>query len=332
MADEISCIMVLGMHRSGTSLSAAMIRALGIEAIPPTESYLPADPSNAAGYWEPAGLVRLNDEILRSWGGHYMDPRIRARPHTIRDLPPALRQSMVDYAREWRDAGKVFMWKDPRLSVTFPLWRQVLGEIAIVWCVRDPVEVGQSLRKRDGLPACGGTALWEVYNRAIAVQCGASPVKILLYESLVRDGPRSVRALAEFLTVTMGSLDLDVARALEQIDPAKRHHDRSAPSAEAEEAPTESQASLFRDLQAGRVPEAGGCVLYPEACVTDLIGGYGTMRTTLTEELKSARRREESWKQDYMRLRSAFPVNFMLWVRRAVSGADVGGRSGSEGP
>ena len=56
-----SAVLVLGMHRSGTSSVAGALMALGgsapLHLMPPQED-------NERGFWESAVLTALNDEIL----------------------------------------------------------------------------------------------------------------------------------------------------------------------------------------------------------------------------------------------------------------------------
>ncbi len=81
---------VVGMHRSGTSLCAHMLSLMGIEM----SDAIAADGSNARGHWEQPALVALHDEILRLFGrdwyderhgfalpaGWWADPRVRGDP------------------------------------------------------------------------------------------------------------------------------------------------------------------------------------------------------------------------------------------------------------
>src|SRR5919106_6018808 len=61
-------ICVLGMHRSGTSLVAGVLRLLGVD-LGSDEEFLPPDSNNQSGYFELADLVEINDEILAHYGG-----------------------------------------------------------------------------------------------------------------------------------------------------------------------------------------------------------------------------------------------------------------------
>src|SRR5918994_5655575 len=66
-------VCVLGMHRSGTSLVAGVLRQLGVD-LGPDEEFLPPDPNNQSGYFELADAVEINNEILAHYGGGRDDP------------------------------------------------------------------------------------------------------------------------------------------------------------------------------------------------------------------------------------------------------------------
>ena len=76
-SEKPPAVIVLGMHRSGTSLLAEVLSRLGLD-LGPLEDLLPADAGNARGYWEPKRLVAIDDRILSAWGGHYQNPRLDA--------------------------------------------------------------------------------------------------------------------------------------------------------------------------------------------------------------------------------------------------------------
>src|ERR1700722_18178452 len=67
-----AAILVLGVHRSGTSSLAHLLNVLG--ATLPEEVMGPAC-GNPLGHWEPMRLMEINEEILSSIGRSWPDPR-----------------------------------------------------------------------------------------------------------------------------------------------------------------------------------------------------------------------------------------------------------------
>jgi hypothetical protein len=157
-------IVVLGMHRSGTSAIARMLNLCGA-SLP--RDLIQANRWNTAGYWEPAESVSTNDAILELSGGAWDRP------------PPSLR---VDLRFRWRMKGfldrlhpdGVAVWKDPRAVLTFPLWKPLLCRYLLVAVFRHPLSVAQSLRRRQpDLSVDRGLALWRGYNERLLALAAA---------------------------------------------------------------------------------------------------------------------------------------------------------------
>src|ERR1700691_3358495 len=137
-------VLVLGMHRSGTSALAGALEAMGFD-VGPDEDVMPADDGNPEGYFELLSVVRANDELLAQFGGRWDSPPDLESDWTTSDA--AL--GFVDAARELLGGlceDDHYLLKDPRISLLLPLWRQVTNDrdCAVV-VVRDPLEVSASL-------------------------------------------------------------------------------------------------------------------------------------------------------------------------------------------
>src|SRR5262245_1129987 len=69
---ERVCILVVGMHRSGTSAITRMLNLLGA-TLP--KNILGGGPGNETGHWEPRRLIHLHDQLLSEAGSHWNDWR-----------------------------------------------------------------------------------------------------------------------------------------------------------------------------------------------------------------------------------------------------------------
>jgi hypothetical protein len=154
-------LLVLGMHRSGTSSMAGAMVRLGGSA--PLNLMPPAD-DNPTGFWESTVLATLNDQILAAGGSHWEDWR-QFDPTRI-DATAALalkRQAKLALAGEFGDATFAVV-KDPRMCRLMPFWSSVFREanwsIRPVLQLRSPLEVALSLNRRDGIPLGLGCLLW----------------------------------------------------------------------------------------------------------------------------------------------------------------------------
>ncbi len=149
-------LVVLGMHRSGTSFVTKTLNLLGVSFGQTIVDQVA--PDNGEIHWESPASVWINDEILGRSGGTWESPPQDIRPHW-RDLWRC-RRFLWNYA-----SCRLCVYKDPRLLLTYNVWRQVLPQHTIIACVRNPQSVAQSLAKRDGMSIEQGLQLWAAYNK-----------------------------------------------------------------------------------------------------------------------------------------------------------------------
>ncbi|HTA64190.1 MAG TPA: glycosyltransferase [Xanthomonadaceae bacterium] len=146
------CLLVLGMHRSGTSTVTRCLNLAGMDVGP---HLLGPDGGNSKGYWEHADAVRINDALLASLGLIWwsLDPL----PKAWLTSPGATTARAEIQALVLRDFAGVPLWgiKDPRMCRLAPLWIDVVGgmgiDVAAVFVARSPVEVARSLHRAHGL-------------------------------------------------------------------------------------------------------------------------------------------------------------------------------------
>lgn len=153
------------MHRSGTSMFAHLIYRLGLY-LGKKEDLVPAGESNVDGHWEHKHFLRTNERILSSYGGSW-------------DLPPSFPPEWYKEEILWEVRGEArslvesfqgwewWCWKDPRNSLTMPFWLDLLPNMRVVVCLRNPLEVATSLRNRGASSIAFGLNLWKIYNRSL---------------------------------------------------------------------------------------------------------------------------------------------------------------------
>lgn len=161
-------LVVLGMHRSGTSVVSRILSLMGSHTGPVVREQAVFDTDDL--HWEGSSLPWINEQILRRGGGSW-------------DAPP---ERILLFRRDqWR--ARRFLWefagadiasfKDPRTCLTYPLWQRVLPAHSIIACVRHPMNVARSLSEREGWSLARGLDLWLTYNRnLLAHLTGASAV------------------------------------------------------------------------------------------------------------------------------------------------------------
>ena len=138
-------MVVLGMHRSGTSLLSNALHVLGVDMADETDH---VSPKNPGGFWERPELVAIHDEILAAMGRPISLPShvLPFRPAWWRAKEvQALKPKLKAYLREQlADSENPWGFKDPRTCRMLPLWREVFRELNLepvyVVAVRRPAE------------------------------------------------------------------------------------------------------------------------------------------------------------------------------------------------
>jgi hypothetical protein len=217
-------VLILGMHRSGTSLLARIISHLGVSL---GERLLNAPvPDNAGGYWEHADIVAVQDGLL-----HHFDRAWFGR-HALSPLPPGWRdadatrraraQLTAIVRAEVAAASGLWGFKDPRTLRFLPLWQDILDDLGLeplpVLALRDPGSVAQSLKRRNKLSPRFAEAIWA-FNVLEALEATAGRLAAVIdYDAWFRDPGHLCAQLCN-------RLSLPAPRALPQgmIDPAQRH-------------------------------------------------------------------------------------------------------------
>lgn len=219
MKARIVC--VLGMHRSGTSLTAQVLHRLGVHLGNPLNIAGP-HPANASGFWENIRLKDINEAILALRGGTWFAPR-RLRGRWRRDgrLAP-LEERARRVLEEEFGRSRRWGWKDPRNCITLPFWQRLLPPMRYVLCVRHPVSVARSLAARDGLSPLRSLRLWWLYNAAALRHAEQRRLLVVHYEGYFRDPDAVVEALARFIGVRPPEAGAAMAR--QAIDPSLCHH------------------------------------------------------------------------------------------------------------
>jgi hypothetical protein len=203
-------VMVAGMHRSGTSAVTRVINLLGVPLGREDDIYTADD--NPAGHWESMTLSELNEMILHLFGGFDMG------------MPPMprswLRSRRAEYLRDVMRAtfdnvyqGERWLWKDPRICLTLPLWRQVLDDFCVVFVVREAGPVTRSLHRREGFPTAYCYALWDDYNRRAVAASSGLPVVTVDFDSMLEDPLHQVKLLSEGLSSVGVRLNGDIDNA-----------------------------------------------------------------------------------------------------------------------
>jgi GT2 family glycosyltransferase len=194
-------LFILGMHRSGTSLLAALLGALGVRL---SDDLMPGNAFNERGYYESQSIAAIHDEILgaldSSWSTSttlnplpnqwWKQPEIRGLKEQLKTI--VRRQAHSDPATVWG-------FKDPRTARLLPLWDEIIAELDLdaryVLSVRDAREVAGSLSAREGMTQTLSELLWLEHNAGAIEYLGDRLHAIVRYEQWFEDPLSGAREL-----------------------------------------------------------------------------------------------------------------------------------------
>lgn len=165
VGDGKKVLIVIGMHRSGTSATTGAMQCLGVQL--GKKLYSGHQDVNAKGYFEHSDIADTNEEILFQLGSSWDDPLIKEEAWWTRtDLQPYA-EKIRQYIR--RDFSRSQLWavKDPRVCRLLPLWLKILAEEKVspyfLFVVRSPGAVYRSLHKRDQFSRDKSFLLWALH-------------------------------------------------------------------------------------------------------------------------------------------------------------------------
>src|SRR5215472_5275365 len=242
---------VLGMHRSGTSLCSHILSALGVDMadkIPGPGNPAPT-PDNPQGHWERWEIVEFHDRILglfnRDYSGRFHDFALPvawwADPRVAE-----IRREIVGFLERRMGKG-YFGFKDPRTVRLMPVWHQIIDELKlapkIVLCLRNPAQIGRSLSARDGLDPEIGEYRWLVHMVDFFRYTNKYDFCTIEYEEWFRKPLVNIEKLQQYLDLPWQQSEDDLALVLSGIiDPAARHDDPNHPG------PSQPQVRALYDL------------------------------------------------------------------------------------
>ncbi len=187
-AQQRRAIIVLGMHRSGTSAVAGAVNLLGAER---PVSMLLGGPSNPLGYFEAYGVIHVNDWILRMAGCTWYDC-LGFSPDALDETRRRTAMALINICVD-AEFGEVplLLLKDPQLCLLLDYWLPMLDamqiEPIVLLVLRHPAEVVASLARRDTFPEPLAAATWLHHALAAEHATRGRRRALVAYDELMRD-------------------------------------------------------------------------------------------------------------------------------------------------
>lgn len=220
-----TAILVLGMHRSGTSAVSGVLHCLGVSL---GQTVSGAGPSNPRGYFENTRVVMLHEELLGALGSAWDDPR---------PLPAGWTEDpgLVGWGERLEEIlvaefAHQPLWgvKDPRLCRLLPWWLPLLAELGVVTravlVLRHPLAVAASNAHRTGMPREQALELWLEHTLAAERQTRHLPRAVIGYEALLADWRKAMVAAMPRLQVDWAWGEDQAARVDELLEGELAHH------------------------------------------------------------------------------------------------------------
>ncbi|MFC1705774.1 glycosyltransferase, partial [Planctomycetota bacterium] len=225
-ATRRTALLVLGMHRGGTSAVTRVLNLLGADL---GERLVEPHPDNPRGYWEHAEITALHHQMLLGLGRGWDDPT---------PMPPGWldRPGVVDAGERLlkilnRDFGSssLLCLKDPRLCRIVPLWRELLPRFAcaprFVIAIRNPTECARSLAVRDGCKHARAHVLWLRHMLEAEAATRGFPRVFVSYDRLLSDWKAESQRMGRDLSLSWPvSLSTAAARIDAFLEEGLRHH------------------------------------------------------------------------------------------------------------
>ena len=154
---------VLGMHRSGTSFLSELLSNLGLQL---PKSIGGAAEDNERGFFEPLDLVSKHNQWFEKNGLRW--DRVLPLSGDILKQDSKLTSETIKEVFAQNYFGKTpAVVKDPRLCLLLPLWKSVIEDLGLedyyLITIRNPIDVANSLYKRNGLSEEHACLLWLIY-------------------------------------------------------------------------------------------------------------------------------------------------------------------------
>lgn len=261
--------LVLGMHRSGTSVLARSLPVLGISL---GEHLLPAHPCNPKGFFEDADINAGNRALLKELGASWESPvSFRGMQGLLRRLATTeygqaalalIRERGQVADRQAAEQGAplpaALAFKEPRMSRLLTFWRPIFlaadCDLHVCLSLRHPAHAAASLTSRNGFPAAQGWRLWLHHTLDALEGSTGLPILVVDYDTLLAAPEAQLRRLARRLNRPVRE---DALRVFCDafLDKKLRHHaapagrpERNRPAVPPADLPGEAEILLAEDM------------------------------------------------------------------------------------
>ena len=251
LANKTTAVCILGMHRSGTSSVTRAVSLLGFYLGSEAKLMGPGV-DNPEKFWEHTEICGLQERLLqqlnRRWDTPLPLPEGWQQTEMVRPFREELKQLVAsDFAEH-----PSWAWKDPRSCLLMPLWRDILAELQVdlrcVFVVRSPVEVTNSLAKRDPISVNHAMGVWFNYCITALKDTIDVPTAFLSYDRFIASSEAELRRCADILNLDWPDDEETLHESMQAFIRPELRHNRST-QADLTEVPPPAR-KLYKTLAA----------------------------------------------------------------------------------
>lgn len=226
MKKKKTSLLIAGIHRSGTSAFSGVLQLLGWDL---GSDLMGASSENAKGFFENNGVVELNEMLLTEANYRWDNPFL----YQEKQLPKAAKQKVLDtfdklWETQFEDATNIAL-KDPRLSLLMPFWIDALRakktDVRTIIVLRHPLEVAQSLAKRNGFSLQKSMVLWLNYLLQAEYHSRSLPRAFILFDNLLKSPIKEIKELSKKLDLELLQKEKYPQKAIKEfLEKKLKHH------------------------------------------------------------------------------------------------------------
>lgn len=294
-------LVVLGMHRSGTSLLTRLLNLCGAY-FGPDSMHTGHNEENPKGFWERKDVRALNDLVLKAQQADWDRP-VRFDPKQLSpETRDAFESGATRLAAEFQD-HLVAVIKEPRMGLTYPLWHAHFSRPVFVWIHRHPLEIAASLLKRNQFPHAYGLALWEWYTQKMLQASKDSQVIHTSHAAFIENPyPALQEVVDQCQQLDVEGLTLPTPEVVEGFVSKKLHRAKLSSSTQMQSLSVQQSELWQWEQNAPHTATAPPANLSPNTLLY-LEMGHTASRTTL-EQLEKLTQKQHHLEQERRQLRN----------------------------
>jgi glycosyltransferase involved in cell wall biosynthesis len=197
--EQALLIVILGMHRSGTSALARALPVLGVDLGERLMGGIPGN--NEKGFFEDIDIYAFHNDLLSSMGREWHTLSPLTDEELSGPVAQAFKSRAVEILRSKIGTSSAFGLKDPRISILLPFWQSVFErlplQVSYVLACRNPLSVARSLTTRDHFDPGKGYHLWLDHMLSCVVFTAGKPRVVIDFDDLIVDPARHLRRIAD---------------------------------------------------------------------------------------------------------------------------------------